>query len=94
MKIALDSEITFFRSEKKRQNCMGVGKCLCGCEIMGRMKSNTLIPEGHSFFFFLSRSEGDLGGAKCLGETLPFYQFPKMSPFSLPALAVSLGVST
>lgn len=49
MKIALDSEITFFRSEKKRQNCMGVGKCLCGCEIMGRMKSNTLIPEGHSF---------------------------------------------
>lgn len=51
MKTALDSEITFFRSEKKRQNCMGVGKCVCGCEIMGRMKSNTLIPEGHSFFF-------------------------------------------
>lgn len=49
MKIALDSKITFFRSEKKRQNCMGVGKSVCDGEIMGRMKSNTLMP---LFFFF------------------------------------------
>lgn len=51
MKIALDSKIIFFRSEKKKQNCMGVDECVCGGEIMRRMKSNTLMPEGHSFSF-------------------------------------------
>lgn len=54
MKMALDSKIIFFRSEEKKQHCMGVGECVCGGETMGRMKSNTLMPEAHSFSLFLS----------------------------------------